>query len=188
MHRNLTPRRPAAALLITMAASVAITGCGGSHPSGTPAASVKSDGLKYAACVRAHGVPDFPDPGSAKFGGTVSLKGGKATVDGHPLSESAAVVQSATGRCAKDVASSYGPRYSAAQLARIRTGALAMSKCMRAHGLSSYPDLSVSPGPGGHGFVVGIPGLSHAQVTSPAFKRANITCSRLLNHDVSGKG
>jgi hypothetical protein len=188
MHWNLTPRRPAAAVLVTLVASSAIAACGGSGSSSSRAASIKNDGLKYAACMRAHGVPDYPDPGASKFGGPLSVKGDKVTVNGHPLSEAWPVVRAATDKCQKDIEPSFGPRYSAAQLAKIRTGALEMSKCMRAHGLSSYPDLKVSPGAGGHGFELNVPHMSHADATSPAFKKDNIACSRLLNNAVPGQG
>ena len=79
-----------------------------------------------------------------------------------------------------------GLRYSAAQLAKIQTGALAMSRCMRAHGLN-YPDLGVSRGPGGHGFEVGFSRSRHVspvELEPPGFSAANIRCSRLLNRDV----
>jgi signal transduction histidine kinase len=81
------------------------------------------------------------------------------------------------------------PRYSAAQLARIQTGAVAMSRCMRAHGLS-YPDLEAVYGPAG--LEIGFPrdGLHrfHADIASRAFKADNITCSRLLDRAIPGEG
>jgi hypothetical protein len=188
MQRKLTSRRRGAALLIGIATSAAIAACGGSSSSGSRAASAKTDGLTYAACVRAHGVPDYPDPGMNKFGGALNVKADKVTVDGHPLSESWQVVRPAIDRCQRYIEPAFGPRYSAGQLAKIRTGALAMSKCMRAHGLASYPDLKVSAGPGGRGFEVSVPKMSHADATSPAFKADNIACSKLLNKTVPGKG
>jgi signal transduction histidine kinase len=81
------------------------------------------------------------------------------------------------------------PRYSAAQLARIQTGALAMSRCMRAHGLS-YPDLEAVYGPGG--LEIGFPRdrlhLFNANLASRAFKAANVTCSPLLDRAIPGDG
>jgi hypothetical protein len=186
MQRTPTFLRPATAVLISLLASTAIAACGGSSGSGSSAASARSDGLKYATCVRAHGVPDYPDPGAGKSVGSLQTKDGKVIVGGQTLSESWAVVRPALDKCQTDINPSFGPRYSTAQLAKVQAGALAMSKCMRAHGLN-YPDLKVGPGPGGHGFEVGAPHFDHATLTSPQFKKDNIICSRLLNRAVPGK-
>jgi signal transduction histidine kinase len=79
----------------------------------------------------------------------------------------------------------YGPRYSAVQMARIRAGALAMSKCMRAHGVN-YPNLKVGRGPGGHSFELSVPPRSVGR--DPSFKADNTLCSRLLNDSIPGPG
>ena len=60
---------------------------------------------------------------------------------------------------------------------------LAYAKCMRAHGVSNFPD----PSPGGHGFVVG-PGLD---LSAPAFKAAQAKCQAfmpVLGGPLSGPG
>jgi signal transduction histidine kinase len=75
------------------------------------------------------------------------------------------------------------PRYTAAQMARIRAGALKTSRCMRAHGLN-YPNLQVGRGPGGHGFELSVPPRSVGR--NPSFKADNILCSRLLNDSIPG--
>ena len=176
------------AVTIALAASMALAACGGSGSRGAGSASIKNDRLKYAACMRAHGVPDYPDPGANAAGGAIEITAGKVTVGGRPLSESWSVVRPAADACEKDLEPSFGPRYSGAQLAKIRSGALAMSRCMREHGLSSYPDLKVTAGPGGHGFSVSAPHLSHADAISPAFRKDNLACSELLNRSVPGRG
>jgi hypothetical protein len=38
---------------------------GGNGPSPAQAQQVKAQGLRFARCVRAHGVPNFPDPDSS---------------------------------------------------------------------------------------------------------------------------
>jgi hypothetical protein len=170
------------AVLVIVVASVAIAACGGSHQAGSSARPAANLRLKFAACVRAHGVPDYPDSGVIK-----EIAPGKFSADGHILSESSHVVDAAFGECRKYEVSMAGPRYSAAQLAKIRTGALAMSKCMRAHGLN-YPDLTVKVGPGGHGVELSSSaiGRKNPSLDTPAFKAANITCSRLLNRSMPG--
>jgi hypothetical protein len=62
---------------------------------------------------------------------------------------------------------------------------LAMSKCMRAHSIN-YPDVTVTPGPGGHGFALDYPKSVHIDYKSPAFKAANTKCSRLLDSTIVG--
>jgi hypothetical protein len=37
---------------------------GGSGPNSAQLQQIKAQGLEFAQCVRAHGVPNFPDPGS----------------------------------------------------------------------------------------------------------------------------
>ena len=77
------------------------------------------------------------------------------------------------------------PRYSDAQMARIRAGALAMSRCMRADGLD-YPNITVIRGYDGRGFGLSVPPSEVGR--SPNFRRDNIECSRLLSRTVPGNG
>jgi hypothetical protein len=183
--------------MIALVTSVAIAACGGSSGSPSSAASTTQAGLKFAACVRAHGVPDFPDPSSNNSGGLVRATPGKMSVDGHTLSESPRVVQKAMQKCQKYSPAAKGPPISAAQLAKIKAGALAMAKCMRAHGVPNFPDPQVGTGPGGHGVSVGIrlggpPGSkgSGANGTldprSPAFQAAQKRCQPLMSKVMPG--
>ena len=169
--RHLAYRRPVIAVVVTLLASVAIAACGGSSPATSTAASTANTGLKFAACMRAHGVPDYPDP-----------RGGKTNVDTSSLSESTQVVNAALTKCRQfSPGSNLGPRLSTAQLARVRAGALALAKCMRGHGLV-YPDPEVTPGPNGHGLAVGWSRTELRQhpmaYKSPAFKAANASCGK----------
>ena len=64
-----------AILLCLAGASIAVAGCGSSSPSSSNAASTrpndtaasKSQGLKFAQCMRTHGVPNFPDPAGGQL-------------------------------------------------------------------------------------------------------------------------
>jgi hypothetical protein len=163
--------------MTALGASVAIAACGGSGSSGTNAASAATSvntGLKFASCVRAHGVPDYPDP-----------RGGKVTVDIHNLSESESVVNKAMNACARySPGSDLQPRVSDVQLAKARGGALAFSKCVRAHGVN-IPDTEVDRGPNGRGLAIG---WSRKELTenpipykSPAWKKANQACAKVLD-------
>ena len=199
MQRTLTSWRPAAAALLVLVASLAIAACGGSGGSGSSGpggTSTTEAGLKFAACVRSHGVPDFPDPG-ASGGGPVKQTPNSISVDGHHLSESPRVVQKAMGKCQKYSPVAHGPKISAAQLAKLKAGALAMAKCMRAHGVPNFPDPQVGTGPGGHGVSVGIrlggpasrgngQGNPPFDPQSPTFKAAQKTCMPLMTKDLPG--
>ena len=173
MRRHLTVPRPATAVAIALAASATIAACGGSSPSGSGTASTANAALKFAACVRAHGVPDYPDP-----------RAGKITVDTKTLSESSQVVETALGRCQKyQVAHKLGPQLSAAELANVRAGALAYAKCMRAHGLENFPDPIVAAGPDGRGFEFGYNPKQlkrdQALFHSPAYAIDNRACGKV---------
>lgn len=152
-------------VLLTCCA-VLLAACGSTKPNGHQAAF--EAGLKFAKCMRAHGVTDFPDPSS---GGGIQLAAG---ID--PASPS---FQAAQKACGKDLPG--GPfrgHASAAQKKRM----LQMSECMRAHGLANFPDPVSSPpqlGSGG-GFGFGSPGaflaIPQSMVNAPGFKQAAAAC------------
>jgi len=157
--------------MITLGASLAIAACGGSSSANSTAAATANTGLKFASCVRAHGVPDYPDP-----------RAGKVTVDTHTLSESTQVVNAALSKCQNLAPGpNLGPRLSTAQLAKVQAGALALAKCMRGHGLV-YPDPVVAPGPGGRGFEIGWPRSEQKEqpihYQTQAFRTANAECGK----------
>jgi hypothetical protein len=130
-------RRPLAAL-----ATVALigAGCGSNSPAGTTAAGASSSGtarsgvstkatkrekaVKFAECVRAHGVPHFPDPdasGSFNFGVDVS----------------AAVFTAAVNACkALQPPGSLSSKRSTTQ----QSAALRFAQCVRTHGVPDFPD------------------------------------------------
>lgn len=177
MLRQLT------AVPVILAAAVALAACGGSNQrnSGNSASSgQRSSGLKLAECIRIHGVPDFPDPSGGGFG-IQAAPGGSISVDGHQLNVNAPAFQRAMHACQK-----YQPQghaVSAAQLAKIKQGALRMAQCMRTHGVPDFPDPKVSTGPGGRGISieigVGAGGGGGVTPRSPAFQHAQKICQPL---------
>jgi signal transduction histidine kinase len=75
-----------------------------------------------------------------------------------------------------------GPRYTDAQLAKVRIGALEYSQCMRTHGVANYPNAIVARGPGGHSLEVGTPrGAPPFDFVSRTFKSANHECGPRLD-------
>jgi hypothetical protein len=175
---------------VAILAAAAIAACGGSPKPTTSASATPGarhfNGLAFSRCMRANGVPKFPDLGSGASGGGLSIQasqtsgsGRTLTVNGTPVS--APAFQSASQKCQKYLPK--GPPLTAAQMARLRAGALAMARCMRTHGVPNFPDPVVSAGPGGHGAGVrvriGAPG-SGFDPNSPAFQQAQQACGHLM--------
>jgi len=160
-------RRTIAAFAALICAAVVVA-CGSS---GSPQTG-GSGGLllRLAQCMRAHGVPNFPDPSSA--GGLVIP---------NDVNTDAPAFKSAQGACAKLAGSAGGPATSSesrsAQLAQL----LVLAKCMRSHGVPNFDDPTSSPPPPSRGNAVGGNGwylaLGTAQERrSPSYKRAAAAC------------
>ena len=121
-------------VLATLAVGVALlaAGCGGGG--GSPGKSrplVHQELVAFAHCMRAHGVPDFPDP--------LPQGGFPRTGDGQNSLQSGAAM-STCKHLLPPV-----PAESAAQQARVLAQDLKWAKCMRAHGFPGISDPSVRP-------------------------------------------
>jgi hypothetical protein len=138
---------------------VALTACGSSGPSSS-AGTGSGDGLalKFAQCMRSHGVPNFPDPGHAAGG------------SGSGINPQAPGFQSAGQKCDK-LTNNPQPQGTPASASQ-RRAALASAECMRKHGVPDFPD-PIFPSGGGVEFrVIGAPNSPQ----SPAFQRAQKIC------------
>jgi hypothetical protein len=120
--------------------------------------------------MRAHGVPNFPDPTS---GGGVQLSGGINT-----QSPAFGLAQSACQKLLPGGLPGPGGR----SATRIKQG-VKLAACMRAHGLTTFPDPTTSPPstlPAPNAVFLGGPdgafSLTASMVQSPAFKQAAATC------------
>jgi hypothetical protein len=172
----------------TLAVSIAVTACGGSSsPNKSASTNSGNPGLKIAECMRAHGVPNFPDPtgnGATQIQQSNNGSSSSISVGGVHIDASAPAFQTAMNECQK-----YAPQpppISGAQLAALKQGALKMAACMRAHGVTNFPDPVVSTGPGGHGVGIRI-GIKQAAASggaldpnAPAFRKANAICMPLM--------
>jgi hypothetical protein len=190
--------RTAAILTALLATTLAVSACGGSSPSSgnnTKSASDRvSQQLKMAQCIRAHGVPKFPDSGNGPNQIQSSQNGnggGGIAIDGVQLGVSMQTLQRAMSACQKYAPQ--GPPISGAQLAKIKQGALKMAACMRAHGVPNFADPQITTGPNGHGIAVriGAGGGSGAggktAAPSPAFQHAMTVCQPLMRVGLKGK-
>jgi hypothetical protein len=152
-------------------AALAIAGCGSSSKPSRAAGAAQ--GIKFADCLRAHGVPNFPDPSGGGGGIQISASSG--------VNPSSPAFGAARSSCAKLLpGGGSGPPEATAQQ---KAAMLHVSQCMRAHGISGFPDPTSSPpaSPVGFSIAFGRPGAFLAvpitiNPQSPGFKRAATAC------------
>jgi hypothetical protein len=133
-----THRRPLAALALIVVV-VLISACGANPPAGSGSGSGTSNGsaatpqkaVKFAQCMRSHGVPAFPDPGAS----------GKFTIDeianGSSLDTSSPAFTQAISACQDlEPAGFTGSPRSLQQ----QSAALEFAQCIRENGVKDFPD------------------------------------------------
>ena len=169
-ERTLLRWRRVGPLVVLVAVAGLMAACGGgglkdsaSSPSNTPGdssntasgrSSARQSGVLYASCMRAHGVSNFPDSAISVNDGQVEFNI-PLSIKGEPQ------FQSASRACSTDLP---GGGASAKPSANVQEE-LEFASCMRAHGITDFPD----PLPGG-GF--NIPGNTN----TPQFEAAENAC------------
>lgn len=164
-------------LLGLAAVAASLAACGSSSSSSTTGAASASNAgassnytraLAFADCMRTHGVPNFPDPKANGNGGMrIEATPGSTKVNG--VSVNGPAFQSAMQACHADLPNGGQRRpLSASQ----RQQALQFSQCMRAHGLTNFPDPSFSGG----GVQLRLSASTGLDPNSPAFKAAQSAC------------
>jgi hypothetical protein len=178
------PAMLASALIGVIVLSLLVSGCGGSSGPGVAQApkssrssssatggSGKGDPAAYSACMRKHGVPNFPDPdsqGRLKITSGRSANGQKTGVD----------VNSPRFRAAQQACQTLQPnggRPSRQEQEKEQQAMLKFSQCMRSHGVPHYPDPKFSPG-GGTQMTIG----KDVNPNSPQFNAAQQACKKLV--------
>jgi hypothetical protein len=202
MHSNglSTPTvrwRGAAGLTATLiAAGMLVSSCGGTSSGGgvaslgshTPTTSSIASGpsegresspgskaVEYAACMRSHGVPNFPDPQISQHGGGVSVRMAvPAGIGGTAKFKSA-------DRACRKLLPAGGPGNQPVVGPAEQAQYLKAAACIRSHGVPSFPDPT---------FVGGGVHLDHQGLneSSPAFKTAVHDCESLIPGGVHGGG
>ena len=167
-HRKPGPatnvRRSVLFTIAVATAAAAITACGSSSkPSGPlkSASSGASAAVRYSNCMRANGVPNFPDPNAQ---GEIQIQGN--------INVQSPQFEAAQNKCQKLAHRPLSP----AQQQALETGTLVFSVCMRAHGVPDFPDPQKTAG---GGVVISklddTPG-SDLNPDSPAFQKASKAC------------
>jgi len=161
-----------------LSAGVVLVACGSSYSGNAGTTPSKRDAmLAFAQCVRSHGVPSFPDPGGNGRGGLAIQQsdraGSGASLKVNGVSVSSPAFQNAMNSCRSKLPNGgHPPPLSASQ----RLAMLKFSQCMRAHGLSNFPDPTFG---GGGGVRIGLAGASGLDPSSPAFQAAQRACGSL---------
>lgn len=148
-----------------------IAACGSSSKPGRSGSTDYPQGLEFARCMRSHGVPNFSDP-TAVGGGLINKIGV------NPQSPAFHAAQQSCQHLIPGAGAS--SRHASAQA---MAQGLKLSQCMRAHGISGFPDPMTSPPSTmtGYSVVLSVNGAvlaipSSIGVQSPAFRQAAAAC------------
>lgn len=168
--------------LSILAAGLGLAACGSSRPNTDGSTSAKgsnaadaSKALAFARCMRSHGVSNFPDFPNGQLQIQVQrTPDGGTSVNGAEVNGPA--FQSAMKTCRSYLPGGGHP--TAAQTAKAKAQALAMSRCMRSHGVPNFPDPQFQSSPGGGiGIRLGGAGIDP---NSPAFQAAQKACGSIF--------
>ena len=152
----------------------AVGACGSSGAGSTGAGgNISASALRFSECMRSHGLSNFPDPSPG--GGGIRLKISSGL---NPFSPAFRSAQAACRKLLPGGAPGNGP-----PSAQMKARLLAISMCMRAHGVTDFPDPTSAPpsSQGAYSIVLGAGGVFLAvprtiSVDSPAFKQAGRAC------------
>lgn len=181
MRTLTTPRgreRAGRRLLARLALAVCVaaaSACGASSKTAATATRAASGNyskaVRFANCMRAHGVPDFPDP---------SATGGIQIPDNSGTNPFSPAFKTAQRACRALLPRGGGPRKASAQQ---KAQFLALAQCMRAHGVTGFPDPVGSPpsNPSGFSAIFGLQGAfieipSTINMQAPTFRQAMAAC------------
>jgi hypothetical protein len=174
MKANFGGRRPRPARLGSVAVLPAILGivalaaCSSSSSSaaGTSSSGVSSaytQALAYAQCMRAHGVPSYPDPNSK---GQFYIANGASDPTANV---STTVLNAASQACQKLLPATMIKPPNGQGSTSNQTAELRWAACMRSHGEPNFPD------PASNGSFTLPPGMN---AESPQFQAASKACPR----------
>jgi hypothetical protein len=176
---NRGPRR-AAALAVAATAAVLTAGCGGGAAPPAAGPPTHAQEIALAQCMRAHGVPSFPDPRSS--GGYSLTPSGSVVGAGGSVNINSSQAQAAYGHCRHLLPG--GPSISQLkqkvqeaqqQQEKMLPVLVKFSQCMRGHGVPDFPDpaqASQSPPATGQGQAI--------NPKSPQFLAAYRACQHVL--------
>jgi hypothetical protein len=169
-------RRAGLPMLLLVSASLMLAACGGSSGGSSTASNQAVGGggsdashaaapnrlVRFAQCMRANGVPNFPDP----VNGHLMLQAGPGN-----LNPSSPAFQTASQAC-KSLAPS--GTVGSAQSAQGSGKEVLFAQCMRSHGVPNFPDPKELPG---GNFQLTLP--NGVDPSAPQFQAAQQACQSL---------
>ena len=173
-HEGPRPRnwlrlaRPMLLTAVLAGLALTVSGCGGSSSPGAggSSATVFTKFLAYSRCMRSHGISNFPDPTTSPGGGiAIQVNGGP----GSDLNKNNPTFKAANQAC-KSIeggGTSGIPQQSSQKIA----AEVKWARCMRSHGLPSFPDPNNQ----------GVFDRSKFDESTPAFTSASTACHSLMN-------
>jgi hypothetical protein len=177
----------AAAVALLAAActrSPSSTGSGGS--SNAVGSTNSPSALAFSACMRAHGVTNFPDP---------NPEGRPLEVDAQQLGVSDGLYQSAEDAC-QDLLPTGGSlqqrlhqcllygAFPPTLVQPLMTLERKYAECIRSHGVPNFPDPSISAKGGRPVFDLSGTGIDTQFTDSPQFRSKDLECRRLTGGSV----
>jgi hypothetical protein len=161
--------------------AVLAAACGGSAAAAGPRTfrgGSYEQALAYTKCMRARGVPDFPDP---------SPQGNFSTSQVQLIAQSVLQARQANLAC-RGLLANGGFQGSATELQqqeeRLMTLNLRYAVCMRAHGFPDFPD--PEKGPGGYGVLFPVSPGTGFDPSSPQYQAADKACKHVRNGSGGG--
>jgi hypothetical protein len=190
MPQSARTRRGIVAAVMLVVGVPLVAACGGSTPtagvahlgsttsasgsSGSSAAGSSAPGaqaLKFSACMRSHGEPNFPDPEISSSGGGTSVR--LRVTPSSGIDPGSPTFKKAEQACrafapAESRGSSSGPQLNAGEQAQV----LKLAACIREHGEPNLPDPSFAGG--------GVHLPPSVDTHSATFKSAEQACQSLI--------
>jgi hypothetical protein len=167
------------ALLTACGASPSSTGPGGSANAGGPtdSPSATSPLIAFSQCIRAHSVPDFPDPqpgaNNAKF------------PSAQQLGVSSSQLSAAENACQHLLPAGSNDQFPAAEVPLLLSGMREFSQCVRSHGVPNWPD-PTTDSEGRPVFDLGAHGITRSESRSPQVQATEQQCQHLMPSALGG--
>jgi len=187
-RRAAPPAARTAAAIIATAALTLLAACSGSPSSagsgGAPNAggsATSRSAVAYSACMRSHGVPNYPDPdssgqlpkGDAQLLGVSTSQYRAAQQACRHLLPTGGSLQQQEDQCMQN---SDCPQ---ALVQQMLAADRKLARCMRSHGVPNFPD-PTNGGSGGPFFNISKAGISDAASHTPQFEAKLTECGRLV--------
>jgi hypothetical protein len=171
---SLLPLRSVALIIAAFAAfSVPAVACGSSTPTPPQLAKLRA----FSRCMRAHGVPNFPDPQP----GASNAKSPNA----QQLGVTPARLSAAEKACQQFLPPGVNDQFPASEIPLLLPGMRRFSQCMRSHGVPNWPDPSIDA-QGRPFFPLSRHGFTRQQAHSPQIMRVEGECQHFLPPALGG--